>query len=285
MKTLLVDSNFLCYKAFYSTGNLEYNGVATGITYGFFNQLFKLLEEVNPDRTVFFWDSKKSKRKEIFPGYKNRTKKDQTEEEKEVWKKAFVQFKMLRLKILPQVGLVNNFLQTGFESDDLIAKYVYNKYPDEDTIITATSDDDMLQIINDYSTIYNMNKNKYYDEQTFKDEWGIDPAMWKEVKKLAGCSTDTVPGVPGVKEKTAIKYLTGNLKESHKTYQAIANNKELIDFNEKLVVLPFEGTHDFHDQLQNNKFSMKNFLSVCRDFGFNSFRKEEKRKEIKSLFL
>lgn len=282
MKTLLIDSNFLCYRAFYSTGNLEYNGVATGITYGFLNQFFNIVKETHPDQIIFFWDSKKNKRKELLPTYKSRND-DQTEEEKEMWKKAFKQFKMLRMKILPEIGLINNFIQIGYESDDLIAKYSLSNSNEKKYI--ATSDDDLLQLIDRNTHIYNLNKNMYYDEQWFIDKWKLHPHEWKEVKKIAGCSTDNVPGVPNVGEKTAAKFIRGELKSTYKTYKAIKDNAELIKFNEKLVALPFKGTTDITTQVQRNNFSMRDFLHVCREFGFNSFRRDEKKEEIRTLFL
>lgn len=283
MKTLLIDSNYLCYRAFYSVGNLSYNGIPTGITYGFLNQFFNIVKEISPDQIVFFWDSRKNKRKEILPSYKERND-NKTEEEKKLWNTAFKQFKKIRMNVLPKIGFYNNFLQIGYESDDTIAQYVYCAGGDEN-IVVATSDDDMLQIINQNCTIYNLNKNKYYDEQAVIDAWRVRPNEWGIVKCIAGCSTDNVPGVPGVKEKTAIKYLKGELKQTHKAYQEIESRRDLIKFNEQLVMLPFKGTHDFHNDLKENEFSIKNFLHVCRDYGFNSFRKSEKRSKIKSLFL
>jgi 5'-3' exonuclease len=101
------------------------------------------------------------------------------------------------------------------------------------------------------------------------------------VKKIAGCNSDCVPGVQGVAEKTAIKYLTGDLKTTTKKYQDIVNNGEVIERNHKLVVLPFEGTQRITPTADD--FNMANFLRFCRRFGLNSFRQEEKQEKIKQL--
>ena len=281
MKTLLIDSNYLCYKAKLTTGFLEFNGMQTGIMFGFFNQLIKAAKKIEPDNVVFFWDSKQNKRKEIYPDYKKRNK-DQTEEEKKEWEAAFQQFNQISQSILPQLGLYNNFHQKGYESDDLIAQYTMNKSKKEE-IYVATSDDDMLQLL-EYCSILNLGKDIIMTKTKFIEEYELHPEQWASVKKIAGCNSDNVPGVSGVGEKTAIKYLKGDLKKTSKIYQRIKESSDLIKFNEQLVVLPFEGTMDVQNQITNNEFSMREFLRFCREYGLFSFRKDEKKDEIRKLF-
>lgn len=283
MKTLLIDSNFLCHRAAYTVGNLEYNGVETGITYGFFNQLINVCKKVEPNNIIFFWDSKKSLRKELLPSYKEKRTSNKTEEEQQQWRQAYKQFSKIHKKLLPQIGLKNNFIQIGYESDDLIAQYVFEAKPDEYVVI-ASADDDLLQLLTKDCHIYNLGKNKLITAEDFEEEKGIAPELWQKVKMIAGCSSDNVPGVPGVGEKKAIQFLRGELNKNTKTYQKILDNKELIEFNKKLVVLPFEGTMKIHKRSNKNSFSMKQFLVMCREYGFSSFRNDEKKEEIRNLF-
>lgn len=285
MKTLIIDSNFLCHRAAYVTGELEYHGAATGIAYGFFNQLFntiKLMPEA-PDRLIFFWDSRKNLRKEILPVYKNKRKLERSEEEQKLWKDIYLQFSIIRKKILPAIKFNNNFMQPGYESDDLIAKYCHTSI-DSEQIYIATSDDDLLQLLTDTCSILNLNRKEIYTKAAFINDKKIKPSQWPLVKQIAGCSSDNVPGINGVGEKTAIKYIRKQLKENTKAFQKIQENTELINFNKQLVLLPFKQTIDIRSKIIDNTFSMKRFLRMCRDYGFSSFRNEKRKEEIRELF-
>ena len=280
-RAALIDANFLAYRAKFATGQLSYGNYRTGIIYSFFNQVFTIAKIVKPDEFIFFWDSKKSKRREIYSTYKEKRREPKTEIEEQEWKAAFRQFNKLRKTLLPECGFVNSFMQSGYEADDLIAKYVQT-HGDAQDLIIVTSDDDLLQLL-DKCSIYNLGKEKYVRCDDFISEYGILPSQWGYVKQLAGCTSDNVDGVPGVGTKTAIKYVRKELKEDSKAYKSIMSCEEVIERNKELVLLPFEGTElvDF----QESKFDMLNFLRMCRKYGMASFRKDDKKEEIKSLFL
>ena len=281
-KTVLVDSNYLCHRAMHSTNNMRFNGIRTGIVFGFFQQLITLATTLRPDQFIFFWDSdsKASERKKLLPIYKEKPKKELSEAEQEERKMAFAQFTQLRRTILPEIGFNNNIIQKGYESDDTIARYALDHGGREDIVI-ATADDDMLQLL-DHAKIYNLYRNELYTAEKFRADYGIEPNLWVEVKKIAGCNSDNIPGVMGVGEKTAIKYLTKGLKESTKTFKDITASPEVIEFNHKLVKLPFPGTKRI--EIVKDEFSMIAFLRMCRQFGMYSFRTESKKALIRKLF-
>jgi 5'-3' exonuclease len=264
----------------YSTGDLVHKGVDTGVTFGFLNQLFKILKKIQTDQLIFLWDSPVSFRKELLPGYK--LKEPKTVYEQEVWSAIYTEFDVIQQEVLPYIGLFNNFEQRGYESDDLIAQYVLNKQNEK--VYIATGDDDLLQLLDDDCFIYNVNKKRVFTQQDFIAEFKISPKQWPIVKQIAGCTSDKVPGVAGVGIKTAIKFIKNELKSSSKAYQSIMKKQALIDFNHQLVALPFKNTIDIHNQIKQNSFSMKHFLRVCRDYGFNSFRTEKRKEEIRNLF-
>ncbi|MDY6957777.1 MAG: hypothetical protein SVK08_01335 [Halobacteriota archaeon] len=107
-------------------------------------------------------------------------------------------------------------------------------------------------------------------KESFEKEWGISPEQWAEVKSVAGCLSDTIPGVYKVGEKTAASYIRGDLKKTYKTYKAIISNKEIIDRNRPIVKLPYEGTPVI--KLKNNwKLDYVNFYAVFEEYGMNSF--------------
>lgn len=262
---LLIDSNYLCHRARYTIGGLRYKDIPTGVIYGFLNQLFLLAKKTIPDEIVFVWDSRYSIRKERYSFYKEKRGIEEPDQE---LIEAYEQFNQLRDEILPRMGFVNNFIAKGYEADDVIAKIVQNQ---DNKYIIATSDDDLLQLL-DYCVIFNLGKNKFIDRKYFIDKNGIEPKQWVEVKKIAGCSGDNVPGVQGVGEKTAIKYLTGVLKPDSKKYEAIRTNMDIIERNEWLVKLPLPKTPNF--DIKESEFNKHELKTICNKYGFMKLRNQ-----------
>jgi len=280
MKKVLIDSNYLCHKAKVTTGALSYDGKQTGIIFGFFNQLITIAKITGAQEFLFFWDSKKSKRREIYPEYKMKRRPDLTEWEKEEWEFAFSQFKRLRRQILPRIGFNNNHLQVGYEADDLLAKYVMDN--SEQELIIASADNDLLQLLH-YCDFLNLSKNKMITRNSFVEEYGITPNLWTEVKKIAGCTSDNVKGIQGVGEATAIRFLKGSLPETHKMHQKIIDGKDIIERNHALVVLPFKDTQPIKEV--PNVFKITEFVDVCKELGMESFLTRNRKEEIKTLFM
>ena len=271
MKILIIDSNYLCHRAIHTTGPLSYRGMPTGVIFGFLNQLFTLGQAVRPDETVFIWDSRKSKRRKRYPFYKNRGH----EEPDSDLIAAFSQFSQLRCHILPELGFCNNFIQSGYEADDLIAKLVMEE--PEPKFITASGDQDLYQLL-DHTDMYSMPKSvqiKQVTKRTFMEEYGIKPKDWVRVKQIAGCSSDTVPGIKGVGEATAIKYLLGQLKPESVKYKAIEAGRDIINRNEWLVKLPLPGTKKYEiDRCRFDKFRLRD---LCKDLGFTKLFNDHNR--------
>jgi len=273
-KWLILDCNFLCHRLKHSMGGLSHENTPTGVIYGFLKYIPLYQEKFDTPHIVFCWDSKSSKRKEIFPGYKanrgDRLKEMSTEEV--IFETDFrYQMKMLRRKYLKIIGFRNVFCQKGYEADDLIAS-ICDHLPLLDEAIILTSDQDLYQCLNPQVSIYDPNKRKRMTAQKFQKTYGIKPPRWGMIKCIAGCSTDNVPGIKGVGEKTAIKYLNGDLKASLKSHLSIISPKgmKLICRNRRLVVLPFVGTRVF--KLKKDELSADGWRSVVRSLGLKSIR-------------
>ena len=285
---LILDCNYLCHRAKHSTGRLSFGGTPTGIIYGFLKTVQQLQEQFDTQHVLFCWDSKTNKRLELFPDYKkkrNNRHKEWTDEEAAFEKEFRLQMQKLRRIYLKKIGYRNVFCQKGYESDDLIASICLNLSIKDEAVI-VTSDKDLYQCIRSNISFYSPQKGKELTLQGFSKLYGMPPIAWANVKAIAGCSTDEVPGVKGVGDLTAIKYMKNQLKETSKAFQNISSDKgvSIYERNRPLVVLPFEGVKNFN--LKKDRISKEGYKEVIEELGFKSLkdkgpitkRKKKKRK-------
>lgn len=273
-KYLILDSNYLCHRTKWSTGGLTYKGDATGVIFGFLNSLAGFQDLFRTSNFVFCWDSKTSKRKDIYPEYKsNRVKVVYTEEEIEFDRTFRKQMKKLRTTYLPMIGFRNVFVQKGYESDDVIASVCQSLRKDNEAVI-ITSDKDLFQCIRPNVSFYNPQKGKIITLQGFKKQYGIKPHEWGLLKAIAGCPTDNVKGIKGVGEKIAIKYLTCKLKDTTKVFLRLnsANGIKIFNENYPLVRLPMRGTKQF--KLRRDKLSESGWKQVIKLLGMKSLKQK-----------
>lgn len=270
MKTLVIDVSNLAYRRFYTMGDLSYNEIPTGVIYGFFKDILALEEFHNSDRFVFCFDGGYKKRTEIYPEYKQNRKKEGTEEQNQAFKDLFSQLDKLRSEYLPEIGFKNIFWQRDYEADDLIAMVsIWNK--DNDEIILVSTDNDLYQLLGRNVWIWNPVKKFFISETYFRNMHGISPLDWASVKALAGCSSDGIPGLPGIGEKTAIKFMQGNLKKTTDKYETIKEG--CSDYRKfiKITTLPMNGTMECH--LQEDEVTKEKWEKVADKLGMKSLFK------------
>ncbi len=280
---LILDCNFLCHRLKHSMGGLSHDNSPTGVIYGFLKSIPLYQEKFDTPHIIFCWDSKTSKRKEIFPGYKsNRVDRlEKMNNEEIIFEDEFrYQMKMLRKKYLRMIGFRNVFCQKGYEADDLIAsvcdslsksaELTYGTLQAEAIILT--SDHDLYQCLSPQVSIYDPNKRKRTTYQKFQKEYGLTTEEWWMMKAIAGCSGDMVPGAKGVGEITAIKYLKGVLNPESKMYYNITNHMGLRLYlkNKQLVRLPFRGTKIF--KLKKDELSAEGWQAAVRSLGLKSIK-------------
>jgi len=248
---------------------LTYRGSHTEIIFGFLRHILILAEHFESNNFYFCWDSKESVRKELYPKYKaNRRPDTRSQEEKELDIIAFKQFNELREKILPELGFRNIFMVEGYESDDLIAILVKKL---EGSNIVVASDNDLLQLLS-FCSLYNISKKQLTTKKEFIRKYSIQPETWSEVKALSGCTSDNVSGIPGVGEKTAIKFLTGELTQG-KVFSKIHESGEIRDRNRLLVSLPLK---DIPLPIYKENILLKStFLGVFSIYGLVSMSQEK----------
>lgn len=236
---------------------------------GFINAINSISYRFGSGNIVFAWDSSSSFRKDRYPFYKDRkSAKIQNEEEKEIDRHHFKQFAIIRDEIIPTIGFVHNHRYEGFEADDIIAATVMNN---SRSMIIVSSDEDLYQLL-DYAPMYIYRKKALFSAQAFRMAYGIEPKDWWKVKAVAGCSSDCVPGVPGIGETYAIRYLKGELKGAR--LEKIINNKAKIDENEWLVKLPLQvdppcPIPDLN--YEEGPRSMNGFISVITKYDVHGF--------------
>jgi len=263
---IAVDCSSLLFGNAFKMKQLKANEVKTGAIFGFLRNLLFLAQYFHCNKFLFCWDGKGSDRKKIFPEYKNKRGKSRKEDKQleDIYQAVLVQSRQLKNEILPQCGFNNHFAQEGKEADDLLANIVTY----HDGVLMVSNDEDMFQML-DLCDIWNNGKQRMWSERSFIKEYGITPIQWVDVKALGGCSSDDIPGIPGVAEKTAIKYLLGNLPVHHKTFTAIKNGKDIIERNYKLVRLPMDGTK--YQKIIPDTLNYDAFEKMCKKYWFNSF--------------
>jgi 5'-3' exonuclease len=266
---LILDCNFLAWRAFHTARGLSYGGFGTGVVYGFFRDVLTLEKEHGTSDLVFCWDSgKKGLRHKILPTYKEkRHSKELTPEELETITDMRRQMNDIRDVYLPYLGYENNYFTKGYEADDIIASIVWN-LPARDEAVIVSADKDLLQCLRPNVCIWNPTQKKVVTDKSFREQYGVAPEKWAQVKAIAGCSTDQVRGIKGIGEKTALAYF----KEEVKQNKALVIDEFMATdhyfTNLKLVRLPFKDCPDY--KLVDQSVSQKRWKKLCANLGMNS---------------
>ena len=203
-KLLLADGNSMLFRGYYATAYgmrmTAPDGTPTNAVFAFANMLQKAIDLISPDSILVAFDAgKHTFRHDIYPEYKGGRKPAPDD-------------------LVPQFKLARDYLDAfnirwaempDIEADDLIGTMSDNQEGYESIILT--SDHDLLQLIDEDTTVLLMKKGiTDMDEMTvssLKDEMGISPIQITDLKGLMGDSSDNYPGIPGVGEKTALKLL------------------------------------------------------------------------------
>lgn len=283
---LVMDVHNLCWRAFHVMGGLSHREERTGVTYGFLKSVSYLRNELMSDRIVFCFDHPYQRRRKLFPAYKANRRKDASDEELKSYSDMTRQLAKLRLHWLPMIGFKNIFFAEGMEADDLMASLAQNLPKDQEAVL-ITSDADLWQCLQINVSIYDLNRKRHITRNSFKAEHGYPPREWGLVKAVSGCSSDNVPGVPGVGVVTAEKLVRDELGSQTVAWARIHSRRgqELIRRNLALTRLPFEGCPNVCKRLVDDEIDEKGWMRVCGELGFRSLASRPPRKKLRQQEL
>ncbi|MEE3343641.1 MAG: DNA polymerase I [Bacilli bacterium] len=282
-RIVLVDGNNLLFRSYYATaytGNIMRNskGFPTNGLYGFVNMINKIINDEKPNYMMVAFDIGKTFRHEKYDEYKggrNETPDD-----------LKCQFPVAK-DILKAMN-ITYLEKEGYEADDIIGTFA-KMIDDNDDYegLIVSSDKDLLQLISDKVTVKLLKSKDYImmDHDMFVNTYGIEPIRMIDLKGLMGDSSDNIPGVKGIGEKTAIKLLKeydtiGNLYEHIDEIKG-AVHKKLVDDKKKafdsldLATIYKEVPLDvcLDDVKYNDNYS-EELVNIYKELEFNSFIKK-----------
>ena len=210
----LIDGNSLAYRAFFALPEsiATSTGVPTNAIFGFASMLVKILTDYGPKATVVVWDAGDTGRKELYADYKAQrtTRPDLL---KEQWP---------HLEPLVDAFGYRTCRVEGYEADDVIASIVERaRHADPPIpVMVVTGDRDAYQLVDDgvvkiMTTSRGITDTRVYDREGVIDRYGIPPELIPDFIGLKGDTSDNIPGVPGIGDKTAAELLQrfGSLEE------------------------------------------------------------------------
>lgn len=309
-RLLIVDGNSIMNRAFYGTMHaktmMSADGTYTNALYGFLAILFRELEDLNPDYIAVAFDLKApTHRHKMYEAYKG-TRHGMPEE--------LAQQMPIIKEILKEMN-ITVIEKEGYEADDIIGTMSKEAEKEGHLVTVLSGDRDTFQLVSNNITVRiprtKMGKTEVddYTEEKIEAEYGLKPKALIEVKGLMGDTSDNIPGVPGVGEKTAIKLvkdfgtienlyekiekneseLKGSLKEK------IENNKELAILSKTLGTILLDAKLDVKvDDLKTKEWDKEKVLKRFKELQFNRFIdrfslnevafQEEKKAQIEDLF-
>ncbi len=201
----LIDGNSLAYRAFFALPEsiATSTGVPTNTIFGFASMLVKILTDYGPKATLVVWDAGSSGRKEVYADYKaQRTSRPDLL--KEQWP---------HLEPLVDAFGYRNLAVEGYEADDVIASIVERARQSEPPVpvMVVTGDRDAYQLVGDgvkiMTTSRGITDTRVYDREGVLERYGIPPELIPDFIGLKGDTSDNIPGVPGIGDKTAAELL------------------------------------------------------------------------------
>jgi DNA polymerase-1 len=240
----LIDGNSIAYRAFYALPEdlATKSGQVTNAVFGFTRMLIRLLKDFHPDGIAVAWDvSRKTFRTEVYPEYKAQREKapDHFRSQLPLMDKVLESLQITQLRM------------EGYEADDLIATLTKNAVEGGWAVLIVTGDRDAFQLVGGpVRVVYTrrgISDTVIADEAYVEERYGIRPNQYVEYAALRGDTSDNLPGVPGVGEKTASRLVAdhGTLDgiygaiadQTPRLRESLAAHREQVFLNKDLMTL------------------------------------------------
>ncbi|UJL37272.1 DNA polymerase I [Pantoea agglomerans] len=231
---ILVDGSSYLYRAYHAFPPLTNSaGEPTGAMYGVLNMLKSLLAQYNPSHVAVVFDAKgKTFRDELFEHYKSHRPPMPDELRPQIEPLH----EMVRAMGLPLLAV------SGVEADDVIGTLALEAEKKGLSVLISTGDKDMAQLVTPAITLINTMSNTILGPEEVEQKYGVPPALIIDFLAMMGDSSDNIPGVPGVGEKTAQALLQG-----------LGSMQTIYDNLDKVADLGFRGAKTMATKLEQNR--------------------------------
>lgn len=285
-KLLLIDGNSIMNRAFYGLPLLsDSKGRYTNAVFGFLNILFKTIDDESPTHILVAFDSH-------APTFRHKTYEAYKGNRKGMPDELRSQMPLIR-EVLETMGIAT-YIEEGIEADDILGSLSL-RFEKKGPVTVLSGDRDLLQLASDQTKISiprtkgGTTVTEHYDYKSFIETYGFTPTQFIDVKGMMGDSSDNIPGIPGVGEKTAHKYIqkyesleglyehVDDLKG--KTKEKVVDNKELAFISRDLATIKRDCSIEIEDEqmrLDNylneqtfDLFKELNFTRLLTRFDFN----------------
>lgn len=252
-RLVIIDGKSVFYRGYYAMPNLSTkDGTPTGGVYGFAVMALEIIKRLKPNYVAVAWDKRHTNirsRLALYPQYKGNRKPAPPD-------------------FYEQVPILHDLLDAlewpiyeadDYEADDLMGAFAKQAGEKGIESYLVSSDLDLLQLVNSHTHIYTLKKGltniEEFSEESFFEKYGVDAHQWVDVKALKGDSSDNIPGVAGVGEKTALeliktyKTLDGiyqHLDDIKPAWKAkLEKDKEMAYLSQKLITLMVDAPIEF----------------------------------------
>lgn len=239
-KIVLIDGSGYIFRAFYAISRLSTSkGFPTNAVYGFIAMLARVLEIEKPKFLAIAFDTAKPTfRKDRYADYKANRSAPPEDLVKQI---PYI------MRSVEAFGICS-LIQEGFEADDLLGTIASHAEKEGFTVEIITGDKDLMQLVTPNITLYDTMKERRYDGAGVKEKLGVRPDQVADLLALMGDSSDNIPGVTGIGEKTACELLgifdtldgiyagLGNIK-SEKRRETLKEEREIAYLSRELATI------------------------------------------------
>jgi len=280
-KLVLIDANALIHRAFHALPPLKTKkGELVNAVYGFTAVLLKVIKELKPDYIVTAFDLPK-------PTFRHLEYKEYKATRPKTPEELVQQFPLVK-KVVKAFD-IPIFEKEGFEADDIIGTIVKKTGKDIEDIV-VTGDLDVLQLIDKNTKVYTLKRGLtdtvIYDKEAVRKRYGLKPEQFLDFKGLKGDSSDNIPGVPGIGEKTAIYLLKkfGTVENLYKRLEKgeaedipdnlkkkLLDNKDQAIFSKKLATIRCDVPIKFNlKDCRTESYSHQKVVELLQKLDFKS---------------